>query len=160
MQPTQATAREKFVRLKASGENVVEWSNSVSNKFQSKYHLPPLDVIEGHHLVNLGVINPAGTFGATLVRKMAQDIRPPNLAAFATVVAQHLAGEKAEPGYVGDDDDREFKFADDFWTDSQVTEEQVLAWKVVLYQHVQSAAGESLRAKVLLPSASLARKDF
>ena len=59
MSTTQASAREKVVRLKASGENVAEWTNSVTNRFQSKYSLPPFDVIEGHHLVNLGVINPA-----------------------------------------------------------------------------------------------------
>ena len=76
MSTTQASAREKVVRLKASGENVAEWTNSVTNRFQSKYSLPPFDVIEGHHLVNLGVINPANTFGATLVRKMDASIRP------------------------------------------------------------------------------------
>jgi hypothetical protein len=130
----QASAREKVVRLKANGENVAEWTTSVTNKFQSKFALPPFDVVQGHHLVNLGVINPANTFGATLVRKMDESIRPPNLTTFAEVVRAYMEGEKAEPGYVGEDDDREFKFADDLWEDNLVNKEQVEAWKLVLYQ--------------------------
>ena len=152
----QASAREKVVRLKANGENVAEWTTSVTNKFQSKFALPPFDVVQGHHLVNLGVINPANTFGATLVRKMDESIRPPNLTAFAEVVRTYMEGEKAEPGYVGEDDDREFKFADDLWEDNLVHKEQVEAWKLVLYQYAMSAHGDSFRGKILLPSASQA----
>ena len=91
---SQDPAREKFVRLKANGDNVVEWNNSVTNRFQSKYSLPPFDTVEGHHLVNLGVINPANTFGATLVRKMDASIRPPNLTTFAETVRAYMEGEK------------------------------------------------------------------
>ena len=74
-----ASAREKFIRLHPNGDNVPEWTKTISNRLISKFKLPPFEEIEGHHLVNLGVVDPAKTFGASLVRKMEpESLRPGN----------------------------------------------------------------------------------
>ena len=149
-----ASAREKFIRLHPNGDNVPEWTKTISNRLISKFKLPPFEEIEGHHLVNLGVVDPAKTFGASLVRKMEpESLRPTNLSSFAKAIQRVMEGEGAEAGYYGSDDEREFKFADAFWEDNEVVLEQVTTWASVLFSHAQNAPGDSFRSKILKMSA-------